>query len=185
MTERTGRLADRLGVTTHVSSLRYKLRSLQKKHPSKGAQCLEDWLIDVANARGANVISRECPQDAEPFTPPCEQELSNSELIVAICQPHCLDRPQMLRLAAQLVSRRAVDIQDLVRTARRERCGRILREMARQALKVDPRHEAWQEIERAFAHERELREPVIHWTRLAWPVMRNGRCNASEWRLVH
>lgn len=145
---------------------------------------MEDWLIDVANSRGANVVSRESLQDAEPFTPPPEQELANSELVVGICQPHCLDRPQMLRLAAQLVSRKAVDIQDLIRVARRERCGRILGEMARQALKVDARHEGWQELQRAFASEPGLGEPVIHWTRLAWPVMRNGRCNASEWRLV-
>lgn len=146
---------------------------------------MEDWLIDVANARGANVVSREGLQDADSFTPPPDAELSNSELVVAICQPHCLDRPQMLRLAAQLVSRKAIDIQDLIRVARRERCGRILGEMARQALKVDPRHEAWLEIQRAFAHEPGLGEPVIHWSRLAWPVMRNGRCNASDWRLVH
>ena len=184
MTDRTGRLADRLGVTTHASPLRYKLLSLQKKYPSSEAACLEDWLIDVANARGAHVVSRDSHQTAKPFTPPPEQELSNSELVAAICQPQCLDRPQMLRLAAQLVSRKAIDLRELIRVARRERCARILAEMARQALQVEAQHETWQEIQRAFAQEPGFRQPVIHWSRLAWPVMRDGRCNASEWRLL-
>lgn len=176
-------LARRLGITIHVSSLRFKLVSLRKQYPSRDTACLEDWLIDLANARGARVISRDVSGDGS-FAPPPEESLSNSELVVAICQPQCLDRPQMLRLAAQLISRRAVKFEELKLVARRERSERILAEMARQALKVDPAHEIWREIFEVFGREARLREPIIHWTRLAQPIMNAGRCNASGWRLV-
>lgn len=30
-----------------------------------------------------------------------------------------------------------------------------------------------------------LRAPIVHWQRLAWPVMPKGRCvNAQHWELV-
>ena len=51
-----------------------------------------------------------------------------------------LDRPQMLRLAAQLISRGAVDFEELAAVAVRERVGFILAELARNACRVDPEH---------------------------------------------
>jgi len=176
-------LANRLGVTTHVSPLRFRLTALQRQYPSADAACLEDWLIDVANARGARIVSRDVSK-AGTFSPPPEDALSNSELVVAICQPQCLDRPHMLRLAAQLISRKAVRVSEIELAARRERAGRVLAELARQVLKVEPDHEVWRAILDTFGEEHAFREPILHWTRLAEPVMRNGRCNASEWRLV-
>lgn len=183
MKDRDRLLAGRLGISIHVSPLRLKLAALRKEYPSEDTACLEDWLIDLANARGARIISRDVAADGS-FSPPPEDRLSNSELVVAMCQPHCLDRPQMLRLAAQLISRKAVKFAELKLVARRERAERVLAEMARQALKVDPAHEIWRGIFEVFGNEARLREPVLHWTRLAQPVMKDGRCNASEWRLV-
>jgi len=140
-------------------------------------------LVDLANARGARIVSRDTAGTAS-FRPPPEEALSNSELVVAICQPQCLDRPQMLRLAAQLISRNAVRVEELVRAVRRERAERVLAELAREALKVEPAHETWRAILDAFGRERAFREPILHRTRLAEPVMKDGRCNAAAWRLV-
>ncbi len=176
-------LAQRLGMTIHVSPLRIRLLNLMRSYPSRGAQCLEDWLLDIANARGAGIVVR-VPAAAADFVPPPLKLLPNEELIVAICQPHNLDRPQILRVAAQLVSRQVVDAGLLIITARRERAERVLAELARQALHVAPDHALWNEIMRAFPGTAALRSPVIHWTRLAIPVPDERGCNANSWRLV-
>jgi hypothetical protein len=176
-------LAQRLGTTVHVSPLRMKLERVRAQFPSPSAVCLEDWLVDVANERGARIVVRESrPANASVNVP--RTRLSDEELIVAICQLQNMDRPQMLRLAAQLISRHAVHLPRLCHIAEQERAGIILAELARQALKVDEGHVTWQAIARRFAHARPLRDTLLHWTRLSEPVMKNGRCDAERWELV-
>lgn len=176
-------LASRLGKTVHVSPLRFELDRLREHFACPDCHCIEDWLIVVANARGARVVT---PRVAPPpaFVPPGESVLSNEVLVVAICQLNCLDRPQMLRLAAQLISRNVLDTDRLALIARRERAEPVLAELSRQALKVAPDHVAWRAIQASFSDEPPLSEPLLHWTRLAEPVMRDKRCNAESWRLV-
>lgn len=176
-------LASRLGLSAHTSPLRMRLISLAKRYPSTDTKCLEDWLLDVANRRGARIVVRDHSAD-HVFTPPPEEELSNEELVVAICQLQGADRPQLLRLAAQLISRKALDITQLKRIATRERVGSVLKTMARSALTVEPEHPHWKMLAVAFSEAPEPHDVVIHWSRLAEPVMKNGRCNASAWRLV-
>ena len=184
MTGRTEQtLGARLRVTVHVSPLRFRLLRLRERYPSAGASCLEDWLVDVANARGARIVRRRERPDPE-FTGPPAGELSDEDLVVAICALQCRDRPQMLRLAAQLVSREAVDATRLAAVARRERVGIVLGELARQAVKVDSSHRLWQALLQIFGNERPPREPILHWTRMAEAVPEHGRVNAVSWRLV-
>lgn len=179
-----GRLADRLGLTVHQSVLERRLRRFMQAYPSNRSASFEDWLMDVAHARGAQVVRR---GDQEPvdFTPPTPDVFPNEELVVAICQLQRKDQPQRLRLAAQLVSRGAVNIRRLLLLARRERADVVLGELARQALKVEPGHSVWKQIADTFPPRRALRSPVAHWQRLAWPVMATGRrMNAQRWELV-
>ena len=183
MSESEQTLATRLGKTVHVSSLRMKLDRLACLFPSPTANCLEDWFVDVANDRGARVVFREARQAGAHLGVP-EDQLSSEELVVGICQLQCMDRPQMLRLAAQLISRHAVDLKRLCLVARRERVGAVLAELARQALRIDARHTAWLWIADQFSQELPLRDTLLHWTRLAEPVMKNGRCDAIDWKLV-
>lgn len=68
--------------------------------------------------------------------------------------------------------------------ARRERAERVLAELARQALKVEPEHAAWKSLSKALADARPLRDVIIHWTRLAEPIMAFGKPNDQGWRLV-
>lgn len=183
MTTPENSLAKRLGMTVHVSSLRFRLGDLFSASGGSMASCLEDWLVDVANARGATVVRR--PAGPPPrWVPPAEDELSNEELVVAICQVQGLDRPQMLRLAAQIISRQAVSPAVLLALAERERVRPILAELARQALRVDRSHPLWRLIAQRLEGEKPLRDSLLHWTRLAEPVMEDGRCNAQSWRLV-
>lgn len=110
--------------------------------------------------------------------------MSNPELVTGICQVQALDRPQWLRAAAQLITRGVVDLSELLLLARRERVERILAELARQALKVDADHPAWRRIAEEFGGATPLPDSLLHWTRLAEPVMRPGRPNAASWKLV-
>jgi hypothetical protein len=183
MTTAQPTLAQRMGKSVHVSPLDHKLQRLCSMFPSSEVSCIEDWLVDVANARGCRVVERSHSPNWSFAEPPAEV-LSNEELVVAICQLNRLDRPQMLRLAAQLISRRAVDLLPLQLAAKRERCEPILGELAKQALRVDHDHDLWLRIAEVFPIRKPLREPLLHWTRLAEPIMAGGRYNAESWRLV-
>ena len=174
-------LAKRLGRTCHVSPLRMKLVRLCKRNPGS-AEVLEDWLVDLANSRGARIVTREGSGNFDVGVD--FDELTNEELVVGLLLLQNRDRPQMLRLAAQLISRDAVDLGELVRLAICERVGFVLAELARQACKVEPKHSLWRRIEGKFRAERAPMSPLVHFTRLAEPVMKNGRVNAEKWVLV-
>ncbi len=177
-------LATRLGISTHVSSLRWKLRRLMREYPIADAAILEDWLLDVANDRGVTVVARSLEKRKGGLGGPSEKALTNAELVVALCQPHNRDRPQWLRAAAQLVTRGAVDLAALALLARRERVESILAGLATQALKAAPEHAAWREVQRLGHGQSPLRDTLVHWTRLAEPVMRRGLPGAEKWRLI-
>lgn len=174
-------LAQRLGFPVHVSVLRRKLLRYWHKSPGNSGS-LEAWLIDLANVRGATVISRPA---AEPHALlPTLQEVSNEELTIGILLPQNCDRPQILRLAAQLISRESVDFPTLRSLARQERVERILAALAVQALRVAPSHSLWRKIADAFRDAKPLRSPLLHYTRLAEPVPENGRVCRGRWALV-
>jgi hypothetical protein len=158
-----------------------KLDRLWRRNPGS-AEVLEDWLADVANSRGARIVTRSIP--ANFINGPDLRELTNEELVVGLLLPQNRDRPQMLRLAAQLISRKAVDFGELAWLTTREHAGFALVELARQACKVEPSHPLWRRIREKFATEKPPRSPLIHFTRLAQPVMKNGRVNAEKWMLV-
>ena len=76
-------LARRLGKTVHVSPLRFKLQRLAVQFPAEQAEYLEDWLIDLANARGARIVRRSIDRKNE-YIAPAEQLVSNEELVVPV-----------------------------------------------------------------------------------------------------
>jgi hypothetical protein len=176
-------LAARLGVTTPITSLQFRLARLIKDYPSPGATTCEDWLLDVANVRGASFITRNPPRNPA-FQAPPESDLSNEELVAAICRTDRLDRPQMLRAAAQLISQGRVASGRVVLAARREQADRVLAELARQALRVHPSHPVWSEISNQLALAPAFRSPIMHWSRLAVPIPDKRGINAVGWRLI-
>ncbi len=178
------RLGDRLGVTMTVSPLRHKILRLMRDYPAPQATTMEDWLVDLANHRGVRVVFRAGGPVADATEMPTPDLLSDEEWVTALCQPQSQDRPQILRLAAQRISRPGLDLARLLRLARMERTQPVLAELARQALRVDPGHPAWQQIHQALDKQPALRSPLIHWTRLGEPIMMPGRPNAAGWRLV-
>ena len=154
-------LGKRLGQSVHVSLLRRKIRRLMR-----GPFLLEDWLLDLANSRGVRSVSRISDGLKQEWETPGLAEFSNEELVVAICQPQNLDRPQWLRAAAEIISSERVNFEALVFLAKRERCSRILAELARQALVAEPDHKLWRRILEDFGDAKPLRDSLIHWSRL-------------------
>ena len=159
-------LAQRLGQTVHVSLLRRKVLGLQKLYPGLNPPCLEDWLLDLANHRGARSVSRSVDSLNAKWEAPSEEELSNTELVVAICQPQNRDRPQWFRVAAELISAGRVDVGELLFLVRKERCERILAELSKQALIAETENPIWSEIQDAFCDVAPLSDALIHWSRL-------------------
>ena len=114
-------MAERLGLSLAAESLLLRKASrLQREYPSSDAESLEDWLLDLANVRGADVVSRR-PGLPLQFRAPSEEEFSNEELCAALCHPAGRDRPHILRAAGQLVSRGDVRPKKLHALAVRER----------------------------------------------------------------
>lgn len=176
-------LAHRLGKTVPVSALRMRLQRLSRQYPADRAETLEDWLVDLANTRQARIVFR---PDTRGITGavPDRNSVTDEELVVALCQLQCIDHPQILRLASQLVSRGALDPRRLIQTAVRERAQCVLAELARQALRVEPSHALWLAIQQAFPSEPPPREPLLHWTRLARAEPVDGKYNVKRWTLV-
>ena len=177
-------LAARLGLTTNVSPLRMKARRLRVTHVSDTAATLEEWLVDVANARGFRAVFREPGPDAS-FVPPSREELGDEELVACLCLPSNADQPHILRPAAQMISRGGLDTDVLLRLAQLERLSPIFAALAESALEIDPRHDLWRRLQQACAPAAAcLRERPLHKTRLAEPVMAPGKPNAQAWKLI-
>jgi hypothetical protein len=81
MNEQEDILATRLGKTVHASPLRFKLLDLRKRYPSSSTECIENWLVDVANARGARMVQRPVAPDRD-FAPPPPDVFSNEEQVI-------------------------------------------------------------------------------------------------------
>ena len=171
-----------MGWTAHISPLRMKLLRLCRRHPGD-AHVLEDWLVDVANARGARIVRRNLLARTE-VLPPSVDELSDTELTIGLLLTQNLDRPQILRLAAQLISAGAVVFEELMSLAIQEREESILSALAKQALHVEPKHAVWLRVAEAIGTNHVFKQPLLHYTRLAEPVPVNGRVNAQSWKLV-
>jgi hypothetical protein len=156
-------LGQRLGLTCHVSPLRMRLMRLWQRS-STDAETLEDWLVDCANARGARVVVRKTATlrvDTAAFA-----NVSNEELAIGLLLLQNRDRPQILRLGAQLISRGAVDFEELRRMTVRERVQVVLAELARQAIKIDAEHSVWTRIRDAFEGAKPPASALLHHT--AW-----------------
>lgn len=183
MIEAATTLGDRMGIPVHQSPLRFKIQRWLYGAAGREPLTPEDWLVELANRRGATVVfhDRMVPSGCRW---PERHEFSDEELVVALCQLNCADRPQLLRLPAQLISRGQLNLEILLHLARLERASRTLKELSTQALKVEAYHPAWSWIAKALPNEKPFREPLIHWTRLAEPLFAAGRPNPIGWKLV-
>ncbi|MCB1101997.1 MAG: hypothetical protein KDL10_06520, partial [Kiritimatiellae bacterium] len=145
---------------------------------------VEDWLIDVANARGAQVVSREMSHDGG-FKAPGESVFSTEELVTALCLSSLPDRLQSLRLAAQFISRGTLDREEFLQLTIRERTGQVLHGLAESALRVNPQHELWLWVHQVTGiGPGKTTPPLLHWSRLAFPEPDHRHIASGRWKLV-
>lgn len=153
-----------------------------KDYPAHEAPVPEDWLVDVAIARGLSDFVRDAAGDFA-FNPPPATLFSNEELIVALCYQGGLDRPQLIRMAGRLISKLDVNLNKLMRWIIMERAENIIAELARAALHCNPDHPRWKPLWQTFSFAVGTRSPVIHWNRLAEPRI-DQHHRIQGWRLA-
>jgi hypothetical protein len=136
-------------------------------------------LVNEANRRGYTAVLGCSAVQASLL-----ENLSLEELAISFLLPGMADEPQTLRLAAQIISRGAINVTTLLQLSEREGALRTLAALCTQALSISPEHEVWGAIAARCASQKPLRENLIHWTRLAEPVMRPRGPHSGEWRLV-
>jgi hypothetical protein len=170
-----------LGIPAPVSPLLIRAWKIKRTQAGWAQSSVADWLLALANERGyrAAVPARVLPRISDPGL----TAFPNEEVAIALMHPSGEDRPRLLRLAAQMISRGGLSGNSLVLLARREGAARILAELARLALCVNPEHADWQQIAAMLRAERPLRVPLLHWTRLAEPVVSRGFVS-DGWRLA-
>ncbi|HMP90063.1 MAG TPA: hypothetical protein PJ991_07670 [Kiritimatiellia bacterium] len=176
------RLADRLGTTCHVSPLRMKIRRLMGCYPAHQATVPEDWLVDVAISRGVKHFVRDAAEGAVFLAPP-QEEFSDEELVVGLCQTVALDRPQMVRMAGQIITRNKLDLEKFQRLIEMERVEVVVAELARAALRCDSDHPLWRTLWESYQRYAGVRSPVIHWSRLAEPMLGKNH-QIQGWKLA-
>ena len=173
-------LAARLGMTLHVSPLMMRLCRLPEFVNSR--MPIEDWLLRVANQRGFAVVVP--VTDVEPpVQDPGSSRFSNEMLATTILWAGLRDRPQLLRLAAQIISRGQINVNELLQLGRLERTNRMLLALAESALHVEPDHPVWKHVYEGVSGQKPLADVLLHWSRIAEPVP-SSRLVAGGWRLV-
>lgn len=183
MSENKATLAKRLGCTVHISPLEMKLRRMRLKYSNSSGDTLDEWLVDICNARGYYAIFRPGVK-VEEFDYPCDSELPDEELVASLLLLSRIDEPRILRLASQIISRAQIYSSVFFHLVEMERLQRQVKMLARQALKVSPGHSIWGAIYERFQDVPDFSDSLIHWTRLAEPQMEPGKVGAKTWSLI-
>jgi hypothetical protein len=130
----TPTLAEKLGMTTHLSALLQKARRL-----GLGAERLEQLAIQ----RGCDYY-----HNGEPLPPAAVsvEEFSNEELAMALLNPALRYDPQTIRFGAAMLGAEGNDVHCLVRLATMERCESIVRYIAAAGKKYEPANSFWEQL---------------------------------------
>ena len=136
MDEKKITLAERLGMTAHISGLRHKARRLG---------------LSVLDALASEAIARGCYHYAPAFDHGLESHLSerefpNDELAMALLTVANQYDPRVIRIGAMMLGARENDPRDLARLAVWERCECVVRYIATCALRYEPDSPFWMEL---------------------------------------
>ena len=136
MDEKKITLAERLGMTAHISGLRQKARRL-------GLPALDD-LANEAVARGCYHYAPGFDHGLKPRT--SEQVFPNSELAIALLTIANPYDPRIIRIGAMMLGAEGNDPCDLARLAVWERCACVVRYVANCALRYEPGSPFWMDL---------------------------------------
>ena len=132
--EKLTTLAEKLGMTTHLSPLLMKARRL-----GLDATGLER----TAMQRGCDYYHDGSPP---PSVTVSRAELSDGELALALLNPALRYHPQTLRLGAAMLGAAANDPDDLARRTREERCELVVSHIAQAGRRFEPGNAFWQRL---------------------------------------
>ncbi len=165
-------LADRFGTTTHLSPLLRKARRL-----GLGPEELD--LLAVQ--RGCDYYHNDEPLPPPPVT---LEQLSNTELAIALLNPALRYDPQSLRLGAAMLSAPGNSPTDVAYLAGLERCQAVVRYVAECGRKFEPQNPFWPSLLGLLPKTRPLKPGVLpHPTRFVAMTgfTRRGPQTVVEW----
>lgn len=130
----TPTLAEKLGTTSHLSSLLRKARRLG---------------LDAAGLERL-AIQRGCDyyHEGEPLSPPTVglNQFSDEELAVALLNPSLRYHPQTIRLGAAMLGAEGNDPELLAHLAKMERAEAMVRYVAEAGKRFEPQNGFWQRL---------------------------------------
>lgn len=130
----TPTLAEKLGMTAHISGLLIKARRLGLE-----AEGLERLAIQ----RGCDYY-----HEGEPLPPltVTREQFSDEELAIALLNPSLRYHPQTLRLGAAMLGAEGNDPETIARLAKYERCEPLVRYVAEAGKQFEPENEFWKKL---------------------------------------
>jgi hypothetical protein len=129
-------LAEKLGMTPHVSPLLGKL----KKHGLATPEDIAAAAIDRGCWHYAGLFA------SEGMTTKDTSAISDEELAIALLSPCHPYEPMLIRVGSQMLSGKNSDPLELARLAIMERCESVLRYIAECGKKTEPELPFWQTI---------------------------------------
>jgi hypothetical protein len=127
-------LAERLGMTRHLSGLLIKAKRL-----GLDAEGLERLAIQ----RGCDYYHEGQPLPPASVT---EEEFSDEELAIALLNPALRYHPQTLRLGAAMLGSEGNDPETIARLAKYERCESLVRYVAEAGRQFEPNNRFWEKL---------------------------------------
>jgi hypothetical protein len=127
-------LAEKLGMTKHISGLLIKAKRL-----GLDAEGLERLAIQ----RGCDYY-----HEGEPLPPAIvsEEQFSDEELAIALLNPALRYHPQTLRLGAAMLGAEGNDPERIARLAKYERCESLVRYVAEAGRRFEPHNIFWERV---------------------------------------
>jgi hypothetical protein len=131
---KTPTLAEKLGMTAHISGLLIKAKRL-------GLDA--DGLERLAIQRGCDYY-----HEGDSLPPPTvtSGQFSNEELAIALLHPCLRYHPQTLRLGAAMLGAEENSPETIARLAKWERCESLVRYVAEAGKRFEPKNEFWSKL---------------------------------------
>jgi len=170
--ERIPTLAEKLGMTTHLSPLLMKARRL-----GLGARELERLAVE----RGCDYYDDGVPTSG---SMPSTGFLSNEELAVALLNPALRYHPQTLRLGAAMLGAAGNSPDRLAQIATEERAEQVIGHIASAGRRFEPNNPFWVELTARLPKLAPLRSGVLpHPTRFVamTGMTRRGVETVTQW----
>lgn len=164
-------LAERMGMTAHISPLLQKARRLGLSQPAD--------LEQLALTRGLSYFGKPTV-----MTQISIELFSNEELAVALICPSAPYSINRIRMAAALLAGNSISPRKIIKLAQQERCEPIIKHISKCGMMIEPDRAPWKQLYEAMPDKPIMDIDVLpHVTRFTTlnGLSRDGARNVSQW----